>query len=418
MSLYDKIKSRKEQSVENTSEQEVINIVQEIRAELIVQAHKTKNEQDEKNIQEHVHHLLESYLLKKEKFLPKEEKEKLITQIIQDIDGLGPIQPLLDDDDVSEIMVNGPKQIYVECKGKLQLSNFHFINNAHVLNVIDKIISPLGRRVDESSPMVDARLQDGSRINAIIPPLALNGPTLTIRKFKKEKLTIDQLINYKTLSKEMANFLDKAVKDRYNILVAGGTGSGKTTLLNLLSSFIPADERIVTIEDAAELQLNQPHVVTLETRPSNIEGKGEVTIRDLVKNSLRMRPDRIILGEVRGGEALDMLQAMNTGHDGSLSTIHSNAPRDVISRLETLVLMAGYDLPLKAIRQQIASAVDLIVLQKRFSDGSRKITHITKVEGMENDIVVLEDLFVFEELSHTKGDKIVGRFVENGVIPK
>jgi pilus assembly protein CpaF len=420
MSLYDRIKSKKENPEQKDKQEvEIVSLMTEIRKDLLLEA-QTQNVDDETkgSLVKDVQALLEGHLRKKEKFLPKEEKEALIKQIIQDISGLGPLQPLLDDESISEIMINGPKKVFVEKDGKITLSNTKFINDAHVMNVIDKIIAPLGRRLDESSPKVDARLQDGSRINAIIPPLALNGPTVTIRKFKKDKLTVNHLIQYKSLSRDMATFLDTAVRGRMNVLVAGGTGSGKTTLLNILSSFIPTDERIVTIEDAAELTLNQPHVVSLETRPPNIEGKGEISIRDLVINSLRMRPDRIIVGEVRGGEALDMLQAMNTGHDGSLSTIHANTPRDVISRLETLILMSGYELPMKAIRQQIASAVDLIVLQKRFSDGSRKITHVTLVEGMENETITLQDLFVFEEVTTYNNNKVNGRFVKVGVPPK
>ncbi|OZM57020.1 type II secretion system protein E [Lottiidibacillus patelloidae] len=420
LSLYDRIKSKKDNPEQNDQrELEIVNLIQSIRADLLFEA-QTQNidGQTKENLEKNVKQLLENYLRKSERFLPKEEKQGLIEQIVQDISGLGPLQPLLDNEDISEIMINGPKQVFIEKKGKLTLSSTKFINDSHVMNVIDKIIAPLGRRLDESSPKVDARLPDGSRINAIIPPLALNGPTVTIRKFQKDRLTINHLIQYKSLNREMANFLHTAVRGRMNVLVAGGTGSGKTTLLNILSSFIPKDERIVTIEDAAELTLNQPHVVSLETRPPNIEGKGEITIRDLVINSLRMRPDRIIVGEVRGGEALDMLQAMNTGHDGSLSTIHANTPRDVISRLETLILMSGYDLPMKAIRQQIASAVDLIVLQKRFSDGSRKITHVTLVEGMENETITLQDLFVFEEVTTYKNSKVSGRYVKVGAPPK
>jgi pilus assembly protein CpaF len=421
VSLYNRIKSKKETIPEQKDQQEleIETLMKDIRAKLLMEA-QTKNVEgkNKQSLAKDVQELLENYLRKSERFLPKEEKEHLIKQIVQDITGLGPLQPLLDDESISEIMINGPKQVFIEQNGKLTLSNTKFINDGHVMNVIDKILAPLGRRIDESSPKVDARLQDGSRINAIIPPLALNGPTVTIRKFKKDKLTANHLVEFKSLSRDMATFLHTAVRGRMNVLVAGGTGSGKTTLLNILSSFIPKDERIVTIEDAAELTLNQPHVVSLETRPPNIEGKGEISIRDLVINSLRMRPDRIIVGEVRGGEALDMLQAMNTGHDGSLSTIHANTPRDVISRLETLILMSGYELPMKAIRQQISSAVDLIVLQKRFSDGSRKITHVTLVEGMENETITLQDLFVFQEIAGYDNKRVNGKFVKVGVPPK
>jgi pilus assembly protein CpaF len=293
-----------------------------------------------------------------------------------------------------------------------------FRDDEHVMHIIEKIVSPLGRRIDESSPMVDARLPDGSRVNAIIPPLALNGPTITIRKFSKEPFEIEDLINFGTLTKEMATFIEACVKARLNIFISGGTGSGKTTTLNVLSSFIPNDERIITIEDAAELQLWQDHVVSLESRPPNIEGKGAITIRDLVKNSLRMRPERIIIGEVRSGEALDMLQAMNTGHDGSLATGHSNSPRDMISRLETMVLMAGMDLPIKAIREQIAGALDLIIQQSRLKDGSRKITHITEVQGLEGDVIVLQDIFIFKQQGVDSDGKIIGKLIPTGVRPK
>jgi pilus assembly protein CpaF len=419
MSLYEKIKMRQNNVKQTDKDQNLSQMIQKIRSDLLSQVQTTQWSEDEmEKLRLNVEELLEQYLIDEEKFLPIDEKRNLVIQVVQDIVGLGPIQPLLDDEEVSEIMVNGPDQIFVERSGKIQLSSQHFINDSHIMNVIERIISPIGRRVDESSPMVDARLKDGSRFNAIIPPLALNGPTVTIRKFKKDSLSVQDLISFKALSKEMATFLQDAVKGHFNILVAGGTGSGKTTLLNILSSFIPSDERIVTIEDAAELKLMQPHVVSLETRPPNIEGKGEVTIRDLLKNSLRMRPDRIIVGEVRSGEALDMLQAMNTGHDGSLSTIHANTPRDVISRLETLMLMSGYDLPLKALREQIASAVDLIVQQRRFSDGSRRITNIAKVEGIESGLVVLQDLFLFEEVPSLGSEKITGRFKKVGALPK
>jgi pilus assembly protein CpaF len=314
-------------------------------------------------------------------------------------------------------MVNGPEKVYIERKGKLTLSKVTFENNEHVLKVIDRIVSPLGRRIDESSPLVDARLPDGSRVNAIIPPLALNGPTLTIRKFEKDPLTIDDLVRFGSMSSETAEFLRACVIARLNIIVSGGTGSGKTTLLNVLSSFIPEDERIITVENAAELQLRQEHVVTLESRPPNIEGKGEVTIRDLVINTLRMRPDRVVVGECRGGETLDMLQAMNTGHDGSLTTAHANSPRDMLSRLETMCLMAGMDLPVRAIREQIASAVDMIVQQARMRDGSRKVTNCTEVQGMEGDVIVMSDIFVFEQQGIENG-KIIGRLKATGIRPK
>jgi pilus assembly protein CpaF len=346
-----------------------------------------------------------------------EDKRELIDMISHELIGYGPITALLNDPEVSEIMVNGADQIYVEKKGKLILSDYYFRDDDHVLQVIEKIVSPLGRRIDESSPMVDARLPDGSRVNAIIPPLSLVGPSITIRKFPQNRLQITDLIRFGSLTEEMAQFLDACVKARLNIFISGGTGSGKTSLLNVLSSFIPHDERIVTIEDAAELQLLQDHVVSLETRPPNIEGKGAVTIRDLVKNSLRMRPDRIVIGEVRSGEALDMLQAMNTGHDGSLATGHSNSPREMLSRLETMVLMGGMDLPIRAIREQIAGAVDLIIQQSRLKDGSRKIIHITEVIGMEGETIVLQDLFSFKQSGTSVDGKVIGKHVSAGIRP-
>ncbi|OCA84305.1 type II secretion system protein E [Bacillus sp. FJAT-27225] len=346
------------------------------------------------------------------------DRKRVVNELANDLTGFGPINPLLLDDAVSEVMVNGPNQVYCERKGKLVLTDIKFRDNEHVMNVIEKIVAPIGRRIDESSPMVDARLPDGSRVNAIIPPLALNGPTITIRKFSKDPFMIDDLINFGTITKEMAVFLDACVKARLNMFVSGGTGSGKTTTLNVLSNFIPNDERIVTIEDAAELQLRQDHVVSLESRPPNIEGKGAISIRDLVRNSLRMRPDRVVIGEVRGGEALDMLQAMNTGHDGSLATGHSNSPRDMISRLETMVLLGGVDLPIKAIREQISGALDVIIQQTRLKDGSRKITHITEVQGMEGDVIVLQDIFVYQQLGVNEQGKYVGRLVPTGVRPK
>ncbi|CAM3952070.1 CpaF family protein [Cohnella lubricantis] len=353
-----------------------------------------------------------------ESFRGMVDRKKVVEELIHDLTGFGPINPLLLDPEISEVMVNGPNQVYVERGGKLELSYVHFRDDEHVMNIIEKIVSPIGRRVDESSPMVDARLPDGSRVNVIIPPLALKGPTITIRKFSKEPFTIDNLIDFGTVTRDMAIFLEACVKAKLNIFVSGGTGSGKTTTLNVLSSFIPQDERIVTIEDAAELQLKQDHVVSLESRPPNIEGKGAITIRDLVRNSLRMRPERIVIGEVRGGEALDMLQAMNTGHDGSLATGHSNSPRDMISRLETMVLMAGIDLPVKAIREQIAGAVDVIIQQSRLKDGSRRITNITEVQGMEGDVIVLQDIFEYRQTGVDERGRIVGKLSPTGVRPK
>jgi pilus assembly protein CpaF len=326
--------------------------------------------------------------------LTREERRELVRQLTDDILGYGPLEPLLRDDSVTEIMVNTPDRVYVERGGKLELSGVHFVDNSHVLRIIDKIVSQVGRRVDEASPMVDARLPDGSRVNAIIPPLALSGPTLTIRKFSRDPYTMNDLISFGSLTPKSAQFLAACVKGKLNILISGGTGTGKTTTLNAMSAFIPGDERIVTIEDAAELQLQQDHVITLESRPPNIEGQGEIKIRELVRNALRMRPDRIIVGEVRGAETLDMLQAMNTGHEGSLTTIHANTPRDALSRLETLVMTAGVELPHRAIREQIASAFDLLVQIQRLVDGSRRITHVSEVLGMESDVVTLQDIFV------------------------
>jgi len=349
--------------------------------------------------------------------LTRVERLRLFEAIAAEILGFGPIEPLLKDDTISEVMVNGPRQVYIERRGKLILSDVQFQDDDHVMRVIDRIVSPLGRRIDESSPTVDARLPDGSRINAVIPPISLVGPVLTIRKFSKDPLTIDDLVRFGTVTPEMVSFIKACVESRLNIVVAGGTGSGKTTTLNVLSSFIPEDERIITIENAAELQLRQEHVVTLESRPPNIEGKGEVTIRDLVINSLRMRPERIVVGECRGGEALDMLQAMNTGHDGSMTTAHANTPRDTLSRLETMCLMAGIDLPVRAIREQIAAAVDVIVQQSRMKDGSRRITAITEVQGMEGDVIVMQDIFVFEQTGIENG-KIIGRMKPTGIRPK
>ncbi len=350
--------------------------------------------------------------------LSRAERGELIADIFNEIVGLGPIEPLLNDQEISEIMVNGPNQIYIERHGKLITVDKKFRDNQHVLQICDRIVAPLGRRIDEKSPYVDARLIDGSRVNIIIPPLALNGPTLTIRKFRKDAFTIADMINMGSLTREAAEFLQAAVTARMNIIVAGGTGSGKTTTLNILSSFIPSDERIITVEDAAELQLRQDHVVRLETRPPNIEGAGEVTIRDLVKNCLRMRPDRIVVGECRSGEALDMLQAMNTGHDGSLTTIHANSPRELLGRLETLVLMSGMDLPVKAIRDQISGAVHLCVQQSRLRDHSRKITYITEITGMEGDVITMQDLFTFKQEGISEAGKIIGKLTATGLRPK
>jgi len=361
--------------------------------------------------------LFEQILTEENIVLSRPERARLFEQIAAEILGFGPLQALLEDDTITEIMVNGPKNIYIERKGKLHRVPITFEGNEHVMRIIDRIVAPLGRRIDESSPYVDARLPDGSRVNAVIPPISLIGPVLTIRKFSKNPISIDQMIQFGTVSNEAVQFLKSCVEARLNIVISGGTGSGKTTLLNVLSGFIPDDERILTIENAAELQLRQEHVITLESKPPNIEGRGEITIRDLVMNALRMRPDRIIVGECRGGETLDMLQAMNTGHDGSMTTAHANTPRDAISRMETMCLMAGMDLPVRAIREQIAGAVDVIVQQARMRDGSRKITAIAEVSGMEGDVITMTDIFVFEQTGMENG-RIIGRTRPTGLRPK
>ncbi len=349
--------------------------------------------------------------------LPDDLRGQIFDQILNDLLGFGPIQSLLDDEDVSEIMVNGPRKIFVEKKGQLTKTNITFDDEDHVLRIIDRIILPLGRHVDADTPTVDARLPDGSRVNAVVRPVAIDGPSITIRKFKKDKLKVEDLVNFGSLTRQMADFLHACVKARFNIIISGGTGSGKTTLLNVMSGFIPENERIITIEDAAELQLQQDHVMRMETKVANAEGLHAVTIRELVKNSLRMRPDRIVVGEVRGGEALDMLQAMNTGHDGSLTTVHANTPRDAISRIETLVLMAGMDLPLKVVRQQVSSAVDLIVQQTRLKDGKRKVTAVTEVAGMEGDVIVLTDVFKFNQTGVSADGTVLGETSATGIRP-
>ena len=349
--------------------------------------------------------------------VPVSERGRIVSDLRDEMRGLGPIESLLKDPSITEIMVNGPKKVFIERMGKLQLSGVQFHDDAHVMNIIERILSPIGRHIDESTPLVDARQKDGSRVNIIIPPLALCGPCITIRKFAQKALSVENLISFGTLDRKMADFIRACIQARINILVSGGTGSGKTTTLNVLSSFIPENERIVTIEDAAELKLQQTHVVTLESRPANIEGSGQITIRDLVKNDLRMRPDRIIVGEVRSGEALDMLQAMNTGHDGSLTTAHANTPRDALSRLETMVLMAGFEMPVRAIREQISSAIELILQQSRLKDGSRKITYITEVQHMEGDVITTQDLFRFEQTGMDADGKLTGHFVSTGMQP-
>ncbi len=348
---------------------------------------------------------------------PKVTLDIIERELVHEAIGLGPLEDLIDLEEITEIMVNGPNQVFVERSGILYMTDTAFADDNQVMAAIERIVSPLGRRIDESSPMVDARLPDGSRVNAIIPPLSLIGPTITIRKFSKIPYTVDNLVSFGSMSRDMAKFLDICVKSRKNIIVSGGTGSGKTTLLNVLSSFLPSSERIITIEDAAELQLKQEHVVRLEARPPNIEGKGQIAIRDLVRNSLRMRPDRIVVGECRGGEALDMLQAMNTGHDGSLTTIHANSPRDALARLETLVLMAGFDLPLRAIREQVASAITIIVQVDRNKDGSRKVTNVSEITKMEGDVITMQDIFLFKYEGWSTDGKILGKHVACGNIP-
>lgn len=369
-------------------------------------------------VRQQVEEIFNSILDSESIVLTRADRARMFEAISADIVGFGPLEQLLNDVEVSEIMVNGPRKIYVEKRGKVTRSAVTFNDDAHVLRVIDRIVAPLGRRIDESSPMVDARLPDGSRVNAVIRPIALCGPTLSIRKFKKDGVSIDDLIRFGSLTREMAEFLAACVKAHLNVVVSGGTGSGKTTMLNALSSFIPDGERIITVENAAELQLRQDHVVPLESRPPNVEGKGEISIRDLVINCLRMRPERIVVGECRGGEALEMLQAMNTGHDGSMTTLHANTPRDAIARIETMCLMSGMDLPVRAIREQIASAVNLIVQLSRLKDGSRKTVYITEVQGMEGDVVVLSDIFVFEQQGLDEKGKIIGQLKPTGIRPR
>ena len=364
-----------------------------------------------------IEELFENILAEESIALSRAEKKRLFEAIVAEILGFGPLEPLLADESVTEIMVNGSKNVFIERKGKIERVPVSFESDDHVMRIIDRIVSPLGRRIDESSPYVDARLPDGSRVNAVIPPISLVGPILTIRKFAKIPITIENLISYGTVTAEAIEFMKACVVSRLNVVISGGTGSGKTTLLNILSQFIPSDERIITIENAAELQLRQEHVVSLESRPANIEGRGEVTIRDLVINALRMRPERIVVGEVRDDAALDMLQAMNTGHDGSMTTLHSNSPRDTLSRLETMVMMAGMDLPSRAIREQIASAINLIIHQERLRDGTRRITYITEVQGMEGDVITMTDLFIFEQTGIEAG-RVVGRLRPTGLRPK
>jgi pilus assembly protein CpaF len=373
---------------------------------------------DEALLRNRVVELVEEKLRAERLPYPRTIRDRLVSDLVDEILGFGPIEPLLRDPTITEIMVNQPDQVYCERFGKLELTDIQFRDADHIRHVIDKIITPLGRRVDESSPMVDARLPDGSRVNAVVPPLSLNGPTLTIRKFSLDPYTVEDLINFGTMTRQMAAFFAACVKVKLNMIITGGSGAGKTTLLNICTSFIPAGERIVTVEDAAELKVYQPHVVRLEARPANIEGKGEIKIRELVRNCLRMRPDRIIVGEVRGAEALDMLQAMNTGHEGSLSTVHANSPRDALSRLETMVMMTGMELPSRAIREQIVSAIQIIVQVARLSDGSRKIITVTEVQGMEGGTIVLQDLFVFDRQGVSDSGKVLGLLRPTGVTPR
>lgn len=430
MSLLDRLERQKyynkeEKSAEVTSLNR--NVYNDEYSELKEIAHKefieTVNQQDislfnvKGEQEEELYKIMESIIEYKAPNISRTQRSKILKEIFDEVMGLGPLESLLNDDDITEIMVNGPCRVYVEKKGKLVLSDVVFKDNNHVMNIINRIVSSVGRRIDESSPMVDARLKDGSRFNAVIPPLSLVGPSMTIRKFSKKPFTSNDLIKFGSVSPKMVSFLEACVKGRMNIIVSGGTGSGKTTLLNVLSSSIPNNERIVTIEDAAEIQLNQDHVVTLESRPPNLEGSGQITIRDLVRNSLRMRPDRIIVGEVRSGETLDMLQAMNTGHDGSLTTAHANSPRELMSRLETMVLMSGMELPVRAIREQIHSALDIVVQQSRLKDGSRKIVNITEVVGMEGDTITLQDIFTYRAQGIDSYGKLKGNFMATGIRP-
>jgi len=368
-------------------------------------------------VRQTIRHMYESILEEERVVLSRVERERLFENIVAEILGLGPLEPLLADDKITEIMVNGPKRIYIERAGKIERANITFESDEHLLRIIERIVAPLGRRIDESTPTVDARLKDGSRVNAVIPPISLIGPVLTIRKFFKKPLTVEDLIRYGSITAESTEFLRACVIAKLNIIISGGTGTGKTTFLNVMSGYIPDDERIITIENAAELQLRQEHVITLESRPPNIEGKGAITIRDLVINSLRMRPDRIVVGECRGGETLDMLQAMNTGHEGSMTTIHANNTRDSLSRLETMVMMAGMELPHRAIREQIAAAIDLLIQLERMRDGSRRVVSITEIQGMEGDVITTAEIFKFEHVGFEDG-KVIGRLRPTGIRPK
>lgn len=429
MSLNERLKKTQVQRIEIAEEEKAKEILAEQFQELKEKIHRrlvsemghklSLNSSKNQELYEIVPKTLMSYLKEEETPLSADDKEQLVREVTEDALGYGPIEEFLNDQDITEVMVNGAKQVFIERKGKIYQTDKQFLDDDHLRRIIDKIVSEVGRRIDESSPMVDARLPDGSRVNAIIPPLSLIGPTLTIRKFSKEPYIDQDLINFGTLTREICDLLSLCIKGKLNIIVSGGTGTGKTTTLNVLSDYLPNDERIITIEDAAELRLTQDHVVRLESRPANIEGKGQITIRDLVRNALRMRPDRIIVGEVRGGEALDMLQAMNTGHNGSISTVHANSPRDTLSRMETMVLMAGMDLPVRAIREQISSALDMIIHLSRLPDGSRRVTQITEVLGMEGDIITLQDLFLFDyDAGRDESGRFLGTIKPTGIRPK
>nr|WP_320025960.1 CpaF family protein [uncultured Acetobacterium sp.] len=396
------------QDLKNRVHQEVINEINSNKVEKVGKENAIE-----------ILRILENVMTVEAENINRLDRSRITEELLNEIIGYGPLEVLLNDPDISEIMVNGYNRVYIEKSGKIQLSQVVFKDNQHVMNVIDRIVSSVGRHIDESSPMVDARLQDGSRVNVVIPPLSLVGPVITIRKFSKKPITTDQLLAYGSISKKMVSFLEACVKGKLNIIVSGGTGSGKTTMLNVLSSFIPDNERIITIEDSAELRLLQDHVITLESRPSNLEGRGKISIRELVVNALRMRPDRIIVGEVRSAETIDMLQAMNTGHDGSLTTIHANTPRDSLSRIETMVLMSGMDLPLRAIRDQTTSAIDIIIQQSRLRDGTRKVVNITEVTGLEGDVIVMQDIFSYEMTGQLDTDgKFKGRFKSMGIKPR